>query len=55
VPVIRHLVLVNPLVYVAEGMRGAITPEVPHMPLIASASALIVLTGAFWYRGVARF
>ena len=31
VPVMKYLVLINPLVYVAEGMRGALTPEVPHM------------------------
>src|SRR5690349_2151370 len=55
VPVMKYAVLVNPLVYVAEGMRGAITPEVPHMPLAASATALIVLAGAFWYLGRRTF
>ena len=33
VPVAKYAVLINPLVYVSEGMRGALTPEVPHMPL----------------------
>ena len=51
VPVIKYPVLVNPLVYVAEGMRGAITPEVPHMPILAAAGALVVLAGGFWYAG----
>ena len=55
VPVIKYLVLVNPLVYVAEGMRGAITPEVPHMPLLASSSALVILAGAFWFWGRRTF
>ena len=55
VPVMKYLVLVNPLVYVAEGMRGAITPEVPHMPIVASASALVVLAGAFWFWGRRTF
>ena len=55
VPVIKYLVLVNPLVYVAEGMRGAITPEVPHMPLLASSGALVVLAGVFWYWGRRTF
>ena len=32
-PVLKYLVLINPLVYVAEGMRGAITPSLPHMPV----------------------
>ena len=55
VPVMKYAVLVNPLVYVAEGMRGAITPEVPHMSLLASASALVVMAGAFWYLGRKTF
>jgi ABC-2 type transport system permease protein len=55
VPVMKYAVLVNPLVYVAEGMRGAITPEVPHMPLAAAATALVVLAGAFWYLGRRTF
>jgi ABC-2 type transport system permease protein len=55
VPVIKYLVLVNPLVYVAEGMRGAITPEVPHMPLVASSSALVLIAAVFWYWGRRTF
>jgi ABC-2 type transport system permease protein len=55
VPVMKYAVLVNPLVYVAEGMRGAITPEVPHMPIVASASALVLLAGGFWFWGRRTF
>jgi ABC-2 type transport system permease protein len=55
VPVIKYLVLVNPLVYLAEGMRGAITPEVPHMSLVASMSALVVTAGVFWFWGRRTF
>ena len=55
VPVMKYAVLVNPLVYVAEGMRGAITPEVPHMALGASASALVLLAGGFWFWGRRTF
>ena len=55
VPLMKYVVLVNPLVYVAEGMRAAITPEVPHMPIIASASALVLLAGGFWYWGRRTF
>ena len=40
VPVMKYLVLVNPMVYVAEGMRGALTPSVPHMPLAVVGVAL---------------
>ncbi len=33
VPAFKYGVLLNPLVYVAEAMRGALTPSLPHMPL----------------------
>jgi len=55
VPAMKYLVLINPLVYVAEGMRGAITPDVPHMPIAVSASALVPLAGGFWYWGKRTF
>ena len=55
VPVMKYLVLLNPLVYVAEGMRGALTPEVPHMPLLASIGALLVITALFWTMGLRSF
>lgn len=41
-------VLVNPLVYMSEGLRAALTPTLPHMPvaaiLVALALALVTLT-----------
>jgi ABC-2 type transport system permease protein len=42
VPVMKYAVLVNPMVYVAEGLRGVLTPTVPHMNLVV---VLLVLTG----------
>jgi ABC-2 type transport system permease protein len=55
VPVMKYAVLVNPLVYVAEGVRATITPEVPHMPIIAAAGALVIFGGGFWYVGRRAF
>jgi ABC-2 type transport system permease protein len=55
VPVMKYAVLVNPLVYVAEGLRGTITPEVSHMPIVAAALALVTLAGGFWYWGRRTF
>jgi ABC-2 type transport system permease protein len=55
VPVLQYIVLVNPLVYVAEGMRGALTPSVPHMPLPLTVSVLAVLTVFFWRMGTRAF
>ncbi len=48
-------VLVNPLVYVSEGMRGALTPVLPHMPLGIVTVALIVISAAFLLLGLRTF
>lgn len=55
VPVVKYAVLINPLVYVAEGMRAALTPQLPHMPLGASVAALIVVIVVFWTAGYRSF
>jgi ABC-2 type transport system permease protein len=55
VPVVKYLVLLNPLVYVAEGLRGSLTPAVPHMPLYAVAAALVVISATFWTMGMRAF
>jgi ABC-2 type transport system permease protein len=55
VPVMKYLVLINPMVYVAEGMRGALTPSVPHMPLPVVGVALIVVATTFWVLGMRSF
>jgi len=55
VPVMKYLVLVNPMVYVAEGMRGALTPAVPHMPLGVVVIALLVISAFFWTLGTRSF
>ena len=55
VPVLKYLVLINPLVYVAEGMRGSLTPEVPHMPLWVTMLALLVVATIFWIAGLRSF
>jgi ABC-2 type transport system permease protein len=41
---LKYAVLINPLVYVSEGMRAVLTPGVPHMPLLAAMAALSVIT-----------
>jgi ABC-2 type transport system permease protein len=55
VPVMKYAVLVNPLVYVAEGLRGALTPSIQHMPMIASTAALLFLSMLFWTLGIRAF
>ena len=55
VPVMKYIVLINPMVYVSEGMRGALTPAVPHMPLLAVVAALIFIATVFWVLGMRSF
>jgi ABC-2 type transport system permease protein len=55
VPAMKYLVLVNPLVYVSEGMRASLTPTIPHMPLAVVLAMLLVLTAAFGVLGVRTF
>jgi ABC-2 type transport system permease protein len=51
---LQILVLVNPLIYVAEGMRAGLT-EISHMPLYAVYPALIAFCAAFLALGLHNF
>jgi ABC-2 type transport system permease protein len=55
VPVLKYLVLLNPMVYVAEGLRGSLTPALPHMNLAAVLIALVSLTAALSSLGLRSF
>lgn len=55
VPWLKYAVLINPLVYISEGMRAALTPSVPHMSLVAIVAALTVLTILFTWGALVRF
>jgi ABC-2 type transport system permease protein len=55
VPALKYAVLVNPLVYVAEGMRAVLTPGLPHMRLDVVLIALAGMTVLFWMTGIRSF
>jgi ABC-2 type transport system permease protein len=40
-PWLQYLVLLNPLVYMTEGLRASLTPQLPHMAVWASLLALV--------------
>jgi len=40
-PIMQKLVLVNPLVYASEGLRGTLVPQFPHLPLFAVLAGLV--------------
>ena len=41
-PILQKVVLINPLVYASEGLRGTLVPQFPHLSVLA---VLIALTG----------
>jgi ABC-2 type transport system permease protein len=48
-------VLVNPLVYMSEGMRVSLTPWVTHMPLWSIYGGLILFTALLGAWGIQGF
>ncbi|MEP6689689.1 MAG: ABC transporter permease [Gemmatimonadaceae bacterium] len=55
VPAMKYAVLINPLVYVSEGMRAVLTPGLPHMHLGIVVVALLAITAVFWVLGLRSF
>jgi ABC-2 type transport system permease protein len=55
VPWLQALVLVNPLVYMSEGLRTVLTPDLPHMPVWAFLLALTTAVGLLGTIGVRGF
>ena len=48
-------VLINPMVYMSEGLRAVLTPVLPHMPMWAVLLALVGGTVVFTYLGTRTF
>lgn len=48
-------VLVNPIVYMSEGLRSALTPGVPHMPDVAIILAMLASLAILWAIGIRGF
>ena len=54
-PILQKLVLINPLVYASEGLRGALVPQYPHLSGIAVLLALIVFDLVLLLAGLRQF
>jgi ABC-2 type transport system permease protein len=52
---LKWLVLINPLVYMSEAFRTALTPQIPHMPTAVIYLALIGFAAALSWLGVDGF
>jgi ABC-2 type transport system permease protein len=54
-PILQKIVLVNPLVYASEGLRGALVPQFPHLSAIAVLIALVVFDLLLLLAGLRQF
>ncbi|HEX7810144.1 MAG TPA: ABC transporter permease [Thermoanaerobaculia bacterium] len=54
-PILKRVVLVNPLVYASEGFRSALVPHSPHLHLYAILGALIAFDAGFLLFGLRQF
>jgi ABC-2 type transport system permease protein len=55
IPWLKVLVLVNPLVYMSEGFRMALTTNAPHMPAPAIYASMISFTLVLVWAGIVGF
>jgi len=54
-PILQKVVLVNPLVYASEGLRGTLVPQFPHLPIIAVLLGLLIFDLLFLLVGLRQF
>jgi ABC-2 type transport system permease protein len=54
-PVLRIAVLVNPLVYASEGLRGSLAPQFPHISMAVVLGALLAIDVVLLTTGLNRF
>jgi ABC-2 type transport system permease protein len=54
-PALQKIVLVNPLVYASEGLRGTLVPQFPHLSLIAVFVALACFDALLLGIGLRQF
>jgi ABC-2 type transport system permease protein len=51
----QYVFLINPLVFISEAMRLAVTPEIPHMPVGLMLAGQLGFTGLLLRAGAAAF
>jgi len=52
---LKWAVVINPLVYLSEGLRLALAKGVPHMPVVAIYTVILAFTVALLRIGIAGF
>jgi ABC-2 type transport system permease protein len=54
-PIMQKAVLVNPLVYASEGLRGTMVPQFPHLSMLAVVVALVFFNAFLLVTGLRKF
>jgi len=54
-PILQKAVLVNPLVYASEGLRGTMVPQYPHLPMPAVVIGLLFFNVVLLFTGLRSF
>ena len=54
-PIMQKIVLINPLVYASEGLRGTLVPQFPHLPMIAAVAGLLFFDVVLMTFGLRQF
>src|SRR5262245_41247107 len=54
-PILQKIVLINPLVYASEGLRGTLVPQFPHLPIIVVMIGLLVFDSLLLVIGLRQF
>jgi ABC-2 type transport system permease protein len=54
-PILQKAVLVNPLVYASEGLRGTLVPQFPHLPMLAVVAGLVFFNVLMFFTGLRKF
>jgi ABC-2 type transport system permease protein len=52
---LQYAVLLNPIVYMSEGLRAALTPALPHMPAWLILGALVLSVLILGWAGIRGF
>jgi ABC-2 type transport system permease protein len=55
IPWLQYLTLINPVVYMSEGLRAALSPGIPHMPLGMVYGLLTTALAVMLWIGLAKF
>jgi ABC-2 type transport system permease protein len=54
-PILQKIVLINPLVYASEGLRGTLVPQFPHLPVLVVLVVLTAFDALFLIAGLRQF